>query len=260
MPGSGNLIGWLGEHPEFIAVLLVLAGFLIARMVRHGIRLFVPWLNRRASRLGPDRGALVSPAFQNALQLVAFWGILLTALIAALYFLGGGAVTGWLDGLLATVPQFLIALAILAVGHLLGLLARSVLSKHTAGRERQAIPTLAYAVILGTAAITAVEHLGVQVSFLTHFLLVIVAVFLAGLALAFALGARTLVANLAAQGELQRYQVGDRLRIEDIEGTVVELHRTGVVLSTADGLAAVPAHKLATTTVIEVQAEKAEGG
>ncbi len=260
MQGYRQVTDWLGDHPEVIAVLFVIVGWLIARLARHALGKFIPWINRRAARMGTTRGPLVTPVFQSTIELAAFWGILLTALAAALYLLGGGGMSGWLDRFVAVVPQFLVAVAILAVGHLLGLLASSLLTRYATGRERQALPAMAYAVIIGTAAITAVEHLGLQVTFLTQFLLVIVSVFLAGLALAFALGARTLVSNLAAQGEIQRYQVGDRLLIDGVEGTVVEIHRTGVVLSTVEGMAAVPAHKFATLTVIEKRRETSEDG
>ena len=257
MAGGSDISMWLGEHPEFIALLVVVAGWLIARIAREAIGKLIPWVNRRTAGLGTGRTVLISPAFQKASQTVAFWGILLTALIAALYLLGGGGMAGWLDRLLAAVPQFLIALGILAIGHLLGLLARGVLSRHAGSSERQALPSFAYAIIVGVAAITAVEHLGIEITFLTHVLLVIVAVFLAGLALAFALGARVLVANLAAQGETQRYQVGDRVRVDGIEGTVVEIHRTGVLLSGSEGLVSVPASKFAASVVVKLRQEAA---
>ena len=254
------MINWFSEHPEFIALLIVVAGWLIARLLRHALSSVVPWINRQAARLESEGGVLVSPAFSRALQLVVYWGVLLTALLAGLYVLGSSELSRWLDRFFDVVPQILIALGILAAGHLLGLLARGVLAKYSPTAERQSIPMLAYAVIVGTAAITAIEQLGLDVSFLTHILLVVVTVFLAGLALAFALGAKTLVANLAAQGEILRYQIGDRLRIEDVEGVVVEMHRTGLVLSTEEGLATVPAHKFAANTVIEKRPEPAEDG
>ncbi len=255
-----DFLDWLGEHPEFIAILVVVAGWLVARLIRHAIGQLVPWLNRRAARLGPGRGALVSPGFQKVLQSVAFWGILLTALVAALYLLGGGGMSGWLDRLLTVVPQLLVALGIVAAGHLLGLLARSLLARYYSSPDRQALPVLAYAAIVGTAAITAVEHLGLEVSFLTRILLIVVGAFLAGLALAFAFGARALVANLAAQGEVQRYKPGDRLRIDGVEGSVVEVYRTGVLLSTPEGLVAVPASKFATGMVLELKQGVEEDG
>lgn len=260
MAGIRTISEWLGEHPEFIAVLIVIAGWLIARLVRQAIKASIPWINRKAARWGSDSGALISPAFSRALQLVAFWGVLLTSVVAALYLMGGGGLADALDRLLGVVPQILVALGILAAGHLLGLLARSLLLKYSTGKDRAGLPLIAYGVVIGTAAVTALQQLGLDVSFLTHILLVIVTVFLAGLALAFALGARALVANLAAQGEIQRYKAGDQLRVDDVEGTVVEIHRTGVVLSTAKGLAAVPAAKFATSTVIEIRPQPAEDG
>lgn len=260
MPGSGTISKWLGDHPELIAVLLVVAGWVIARLVRRAVAAAIPWINRKTARWGSEAGALISPAFSKAMQFVVYWGILVTSVVAALYLMGGGSLGAWLDRLLGVVPQILVALGILAAGHLLGLLASSLLLKYSPTADREALPLIAYGVVVGTAAITALEQLGLDVSFLTHILLVVVTVFLAGLALAFALGARALVANLSAQGEVQRYKPGDQLRVGDVEGTVVKIHRTGVILSTSEGLAAVPASKFATSTVIEIRTEPAEDG
>jgi hypothetical protein len=260
MPDNLDFSEWLGDHPEVIAILLVVVGWMVARMVRHAVTAAIPWINRAMLRLGAPTGSIVTPAFTKALQFLAYWSILLTSVVAALYILGGGGLSGWLDGLLDVVPQLLVALGILTAGHLLGLLVRSLVVKFSGAANRDMLPLVAYGLVAGTAAVTALEHLGLDVSFLTHILLVIVTVFLAGLALAFALGARALVANLSAQGELQRYRPGTRLLVDDIEGTVVEIHRTGIVLSTSDGLAAVPASKFATSTVIEKRTEPAADG
>jgi len=250
--------GWLEYLPEVTALLLVLAGWLLGRVASHAVSVGMPWVNRLSVRWGAQPGDLSTPAFTKGLQVLVFWGILMTSVIIGLQLIGAGELTGWLDSLLGFAPQLMITLGILALGHVLGLIARSLVSGPAGRSGGNVLPSAAYGVIITIAAVTAFKHLGLDLTFITQILLVITTVFFAGLGLAFALGAKTLVANLVAQGELQRYKAGDRLQVDGFEGTVQEIHRTGLVLSTDQGLASIPAAKFAEVIVIEKHPDPSE--
>jgi len=65
---------------------------------------------------------------------------------------------------------------------------------------------------------------------------------LGAIALAFALGARSTVSNiLAAHSLAQTYSSGDVIRIGTLEGRILQITRTYVVLETGEGTATVPA-------------------
>ena len=252
--------GWSEFLPEIAALLLVLAGWILGRFVSHAVSAGIPWINRMSVRWGAQPGEFLTPAFAKGLQVLVFWGILMTSVILGLQLIGGGELTGWLDGLLGFASQLLIALGILVLGHVLGLLARSLVGGRRAISGGSVLPSAAYGIFITIAAVTAFKHLGLDLTFITQILLVITSVFFAGLGLAFALGARTLVANLVAKGELQRYKTGDRLLVDGVEGTVQEIHGTGLVLSTEQGLANIPASRFAEVIVIEQRQDSAEDG
>jgi len=92
----------------------------------------------------------------------------------------------------------------------------------------------------------------------TQLALIVLAALLGALSLAFALGARQHVANLMAQSELSRYATGDRLRIDGDEGIIVEIYRTGLTLTTDEGIVSIPASRLANGRVVQVS-QKPEG-
>ena len=260
MSSSEILTGWLDHFPEIAALILVLAGWILARIARPAVTSAIPWINRMSRRWGAQSGVLLTPAFEQGLQALVFWGILLSSVILGLHMIGGGELTQKLDGLLVFASQLLVALGILALGHILGLLARSLVGGLSGFSEGKTLPWAAYGLIIGIATVTAFKHLGLDLTFITQILLLIITVFFAGLGLAFALGAKALVANLVAQGELQRYKPGDRLMIDGIEGTVQEIHRTGLILSTEQGLASIPAARFAESIVIEQSTESGEDG
>ena len=250
---------WIDHFPEFISLLFVLAAVFFAFLVRKGLVQLLPWINRVSLRLGSKSGSMLSPEFGRILQVVFFWGIILAGIVLALSVLGTGELSQWLDRIWSFVAHLLVALGILAVGHVLGSLARTFLTGFSHKHELAALPRMAYAVVMGATALVVFSHLGLDISFITQLVLVFVAVFLAGLALSFALGARSLVANLSAGGDLAHYKTNDRLRIEGVEGTVVEIQRTAIVLSTEEGLARIPARKFAESTVVLLRREEDDG-
>jgi hypothetical protein len=109
--------------------------------------------------------------------------------------------------------------------------------------------------VVTVAVITGLQQLGIDISFVTQLSLILLAALLGGLSLAFALGARQYVANLMAQPELARYATGERLRIGDDEGVIVEIYRTGLTLATEEGLVSIPAARLADGRVVRIGRE-----
>lgn len=255
MSGNNDFAAWLNQFPEVVALMLVAGGWILAYFARRWVSSTVLWVNDRSTRWTTRSRPILSPTFGKALQQIVYWGIVATFIILGLSHVGSGSFAGWIDRLWALISHLLIALAILATGHILGSLARSLLGGLSNRANLAALPRLAYVVIVGVSLIMALSHMGLNVTFITQIVLVVIGVFFAGLALAFSLGARSLVANLAAQDEINRYKPGDRLVIEDVEGTVIELNRTGMVLSTTRGLVRVPASKFAETAVLLVVAE-----
>lgn len=251
--GREEIGAWLSNFPEVIAILVVAFGWLLARLLRRAVGTGLPMFNKLTTSWGTPDGALLTSGFTRAMQSIVYWGTLLISVMFGLFLLSGGEPGQWIDGLLFFMSQILVALAIIVSGHVLGLLARRLLGALPGTARMTQLPITAYVLIVLIAVLTALKNLGLDVSFVTQVLLIFFSVFLASVALAFALGARSLVANLTAQGELKRYKPGDRLIVDSISGTVLEIHRTGIVLSTQQGVACVPASKFAESTVIETR-------
>jgi small-conductance mechanosensitive channel len=97
-------------------------------------------------------------------------------------------------------------------------------------------------VILFTTLVIGIEQIGINVGFLTNVLLVIIGVLLAGGALAFGLGAKTLIANIIGAQYLRKHcRIGEWMRLGDVEGIIVEVTQTSIVLDTELGRTVIPA-------------------
>lgn len=113
--------------------------------------------------------------------------------------------------------------------------------------------------ILVLAILTAVQHVGLDVSFVQQLLVLLLALTLGGLSLAFALGARRHVSNLVARSATARFTPGDVIRIDDHEGPIIEIHRSGVDLSTAEGVVTIPAARFEEVPVLRREPGSADG-
>ena len=170
---------------------------------------------------------------------LTFWAILTATVALSLSVLGIGRARRFFDGALVLLPRLFAAALILIGGHLLGMALRELVRRRM--RSVPFPPRAAYWLVSIPAMIAAAQQVGIEVSFVANLALVAFTLGLGALGLAFALGARGYVANLIARRELDAYREGDRLRVDAIEGTVVELRRTALVLATDDGLVTVPA-------------------
>lgn len=229
-------------YPELMAGITLLLGLILARVLRAVTRRGLLLLNRSLARFGSDRNQLLGEATQQRLAGAVFWIVAVIAVLLSLNTLGMGRVFTWLDVPLSYLPQLLVGLAIIAAAHLLGVFARLLLDRlHQRPDEGALTGRAAQLAILIIGVITGLQQMGIDVSIISQLLTVLVAAAGGGLALAFAIGARHYVANLVSRSMVARYSPGDEIRVADIEGVVIDIHRTGVDLSTEHGVVTIPA-------------------
>ena len=238
------------------AVLVMVVGLILARLAergaKRGIEALDNWMARQSTADATPASATTFALIRGAV----FWLVIVAAVFAALRVLGIGEFGVVFDGIAEFVPRLLIALVIVVAGHLLGLLARELLPTISdAFRRDTIVPRLAHLSVLLLSVLIAIQQLGIDISFITQLVLLLLLVTLGGMSLAFALGARTYVANLIARTDLNRFSVGDRIRIDGMEGVIVHIHGTGLDLSTASGIVSIPAAKFSEVPVLRIAEE-----
>jgi hypothetical protein len=246
--------------PELLGgAVLILVGWLVAGWLRKLTRSLGARLNRELDRvLRPDRTQRVriSPPLVRLLSNLVFWIVLLGFVTAATAIADFELLSGWLERVIDWVPHLLLGVLIIATGYLIAAIVRDLVldALDSAGVEQRAlIGRLAQVATFLAAIVIGIEQIGIDVSFVTTMIAVVLGVVLAGFSLAFGLGARQLVSNLIAADSLQRqFRVGHRARIDGLEGEILELTATSVVISTAEGRAIVPASRFAEATSLIV--------
>lgn len=264
---SEALAGLLAQTVAYLprialAVVVLVAGWLVAKLLRaasirvvHGLdRLW----HRVVLRTGLEPLQRRHPPTHVVGELV-FWLVLLFFLTGATQVLGLEVFTAWLGQVARYIPVLAAGLLIVLAGFVVSGLTRDIVAAaaDSAGfGQSDLLGRLAQALILLTAVVVGADQVGIDVGFLSLVSGVGLGAVLGALALAFGLGARHHVANLlAARQARQLYRSGDTIRVGEVEGRVLELTATMLVLETRDGRAALPAARLAE----EVSYLRAEG-
>lgn len=231
-----------------VAVLVLILGWLVARLFRFLImraikRLDLIW-QKFISRRGLEQLQPRHPPARIVGELV-FWLLILIFATLAAEILGLGIVGTWLQELVSFLPLAAASILIVLVGFVMSSLARDLVASaaSTAGFTRSdLLARTVQAIILFTAIVIGVGQVGIDVAFLTTIIGIVLAAVLGGLALAFGIGARTHVSNIIAANQLRSiYQVGDKVRVGEIEGRILDITVSRLIIETESGSADVPA-------------------
>jgi hypothetical protein len=240
-------------RPELVALATLVGGIVIARLASLGVGALLGAIDRRAARLTTTEEGLIPPGLVRLSRVFVFWLLVAGTVLLALRVMGVGGLPDLLNDVLAFVPKLFVAFSIIVAGHLFGLFAAQMLARLGEGWTAQsAAPRLLYLAIMVVAVVMGLQHIDVDISFVTRLVLILVGTISAGLMLAFSLGARQHVANLLARRELSRLAIGERVRIDGVEGNIVDIHNTGVDIATEDGIASVPAARLAENGILRI--------
>ncbi len=249
------------------AALLLAIGWFVSGLFKKGTARMGNILNRFLNTM-LSRGGLASFTFSKPVialfSKVVFWAVFLFFVKFAAHALGLEAITDWLDDVVDYLPTFMAGGIIIGAGILFSFLARDLTV--TAAESAQLPETKLYGLIaqlatLVSTVVMGLNQIGINVSFLANMIGVTVGALLGSLALAFGLGSKTFVSNLIGSHYLQQqYKPGQRIRMDDLEGIVLEITPSSIVLETEDGRMAIPAKLFnEKTTCLLITEEKNEG-
>ena len=248
--------------PAIITILLILIiGWGVARLIAGLVRRFV-------KRAGLDK-AFNNTGFAQELDKilpgrtltdiaasVIFWLLWFYIILSALTGSGLNLETTPFADILSFLPHLFAAFLILVGGVLLaqfigrwvqvGVAATGVEYHETFGKGARLL-------LIGLAIITAIEELGIDLTPLTNALTNILTIFVAGLALAFGMGARDTVRNiLAGYYAREDFSLGDQVEIDGKSGTLNAIGTVNAEITLSDGHLVIPNSNL-TDTVVKVK-------
>lgn len=240
------LVGWL------VALLLSkIAGF-VATKATKGLA-HLKWLQSRSQQ------APILQAIPTIVSKSVFWIVLLFSIAASGEVLGLSFASSILAQATAYLPRILVAVLIVILGILIagtvGHLVERSLSKIGA-TYGNALGKVTQILIVILASIIGIEQLGINGTALTIIFSIVFGTSLGATALAFGLGAKTIIANmLSIQQVVKNYSIGDAVAIGELEGRILDFTQTAVLLETKRGRVLVPGKRFSEDFSIRIDSQ-----
>ena len=240
------LWGSIVEHaPSMLSALgLLLLMWLVARLTRALVARVLRMTRLDAITEKTQLGKLLRAfdaemTLSKAIAALVHLAIMLMAFMSAADLLGLGAVREALGAALSYVPRLISVVFVLGVGGFLASAARRAVGamlKELRSPYAGPLETITEVALLVVSAAISVDLLGVDISFLTANLSLIIGVVLVTLAFLFSWSMRRPAEEIIANYYLRRMvSPGDRITLGEVEGTIEGFSPIGVMIRDAAG-------------------------
>lgn len=259
-----NFISYL---PQLLAGLTILFfGWLVAKALRAVAIKIVKSVDRLSNvpLIGAVAAGRIDDSMSRIIGNTVYWLVILFFVTSATNLLGLKMFAGWLDGLIGHLPSILSGILIIIAGVVIGTLVHDAIdstAKAMPDRPRALLARGGQLFTLATLIVIGIDQIGIDITVLIMVVGIAVGALLGGVAIAFGLGSRTLVSNLIAARYLGRdYRAGERIRVDGMEGTILEITPVAVILDTDEGRMTVPAKIFGEQASIMLTREQTDAG
>lgn len=245
--------------PSIVAgLVLLLIGWVIARSISFLVRksLKAAGFDGLSEKIGLDKILNKLKIEKGAAWLVGrmvYWLILLVFFTATADFLGWDMVTNAISAVFAYLPTLLVALVIVVLGLFIAERARALVKTTTESigiSGARAISNIVYYLILIIVIISALDQAGVDTTLVTSHLTILFGGILVAFAIAYGIGARDIVGNmLSSYYGKGKYREGQVLKIDEVEGEVVQIDNLSITLQVNDEKVVFPTQVLINKTI-----------
>lgn len=247
------------------ALALLLIGWLAAFGVRWLIHRFGKGLDAILAVIHRWLGQEVTRprwSVSNLVANIAFWITLAYTVSAAAEQLGLITFANWVLGLLGYLPRVLISAFILFIGYLISNGVRNVIVAVADSNNFQhglSLGHLASGLILAFTLLLGLAQLGLDVAVFANIILLAAAALFGSAALAFGIGAGDAVRNIMASHYVRKaYRPGQKVRMQGLEGEILELTQVAVIVETGEGEASIPAQHFLENVALVVEEQESE--
>ena len=213
-------------------LLFILAGWVVAFLVIRLVKRIINSSNLnqvyQKSRLAQEMGRIQpGRSLADLVGKVGFWLLWLYIIFAGVSVSGLNLENTVINSILNFLPRLFIAFVILVGGVMLAQLVGNWIQISIAATGVEYDEVLgkgARLLLITIVVITTIEELGIDLSPITNALTNIITIAVAGLALAFGIGARDVVGNILAGYYAREYfTLGDLIKIDDVSGKLVSI-------------------------------------
>jgi Mechanosensitive ion channel. len=228
------------------AVYLLVMGLLLAWAMKWLIIHLGKGLDRLVHAIGfASLNINIKWPIARVASLVVYWIIILFFVTEALETLGLPAVAEALNRFINHLPAIMIAVVFVLAGVLLGNNLRNRITtgaRSTGMHQAEILGGWIRSIIIILAFVAGLAQIGLDVRLFEQILTIFIATLAGAVALSFGLGAGSTVSNIiSARYVRSNYRVGQYIQVKDMQGRILEMLPTGVILDTDHGRTFIPA-------------------
>jgi hypothetical protein len=167
------------------------------------------------------------------------WFLILIFVMAGSGIFGLDAVSSGISAFFAYLPRLLTALGIFVAGVYIGTIVKKAVNSMFKSLEitgGNLVGNIAFYLIVVFLSITAFDQAGIDTSIIKSNLTLVIGSVLLSFAIAFGLGSRDIIKRLLfGYYSRKNIEVGQKIRIKEVEGVVESIDNICFILVTADG-------------------------
>lgn len=225
------------------ALMVLLVGWLISKIIRFILKKILRFakIEKISDKVNEAKifgDGVASINIEKIILAFVKWTIMLISIIVAADISKLTVISTEIANLLRYLPVLFSAMVIFIIG----LYASNLIKKMLIGvfesmrmGGSKIVSSIVFYVLIVFVTITALNHAGINTEIITTNFTLVLGAFLLAFALAFGLGSREVVANLLKTFYARKnYAVGDKIKMNDLEGTIQAIDSISVTLKTVD--------------------------
>ena len=236
------------------ALLIAIIGWILAKIIARIVRKVLEALqiDRLADKLNDidivsKANLAIVPS--QVLSKLVYYLILLVSFIAATDFLGIEAVSNLMSDLINYLPSLLSAVVFFLIGLFIADFLRGIVlttCQSLSIPSAKVISSVVFYFLFLTVTMSALDQAKISTDFINSSFMIIIAGVVASFALGYGLASKDMMSNFLASFYVKnKFEAGDRITIDGIQGQIESMDNKSFVLKTTNSKIVFPLNKLA---------------
>jgi len=231
------------------AIIILIVGWLITKItvyiLKKALKLFkLDKLTKKVNDMNLFGETDIKFSITNAIVLFVKWIMFLVFLIIAADIMNWGIVSEEIGNLLRYLPRLFSAIALFMIGIYIAKFVKKGIQGFYESFDLSGatiISSLVFYIIAILITVTALNQAGIDTTVITNNISIILGAFLLAVAIGFGLGSKEVIGDLLRTFYTRKnYEAGDKVKVNDIQGTIESIDNICMTLNTEKGKIIIP--------------------
>lgn len=240
------------------ALIVIFIGWIITKIIVYLLRKTLKYtglekLSEKITKLDLFEKTNIDFKITDAIIIFVKWIIMLIFLIIATNIMEWDIVSKEISNLLRYLPKLFSAIALFMIGLYIAKFVKKAIQGFYESFDfsgARVVSNLVFYIIAIIISITALNQAGIDTSVITNNVTIILGAFLLTFAIGFGLGSKEVIKELLLTFYTRKnYEIGDTIRMNNLEGKIESIDNICVTLITKEGKSIIPIKEIVNNQV-----------